>query len=85
MASQLRCLNCWTFNVHLNPVHIQEEEEEEEEEESKTHKRLEVNNERSMLTRPDMFFLVIFKFKKRLFLTSCVFQFFEWEKTKDNS
>ena len=31
MPSQLSCLNCWTFNVHLNPVHIQEEEEEEEE------------------------------------------------------
>ena len=22
-------LNCWTFNVHLNPVHIQREEEED--------------------------------------------------------
>ena len=31
MPSQLSCLNCWTFNVHLNPVHIHEEEEEEEE------------------------------------------------------
>ena len=31
VPSQLGCLNCWTFNVHLNPVHIHEEEEEEEE------------------------------------------------------